>query len=93
MERNEVSLHEARIFLALERAGGGWLTNREIAEAAGVAGRTARAHSLRLVRLGILDLAEVFPAHRYRLSEKAAKRNTAYFQRLRQACEVFGIAT
>jgi DNA-binding IclR family transcriptional regulator len=91
MERNEVSLHEARIFTALERAGG-WLTNREIAQAAGVAGRTARAHSLRLVRLGILDLAEVFPAHRYRLSEKAAKRNAAYFQRLRQACEVFGIA-
>jgi hypothetical protein len=29
----------------------------------------------RRTRLGLVDLAEVFPAHRYRWSEKAAKRN------------------
>lgn len=50
MERNEISSHEARLFLALQDAGK-WLTSKEVAKAAGV--------------------AEVFPAHRYRLPEKA----------------------
>lgn len=90
MERNEVSIHEVRVYVAL-KAAGGWMTNAEIAEAAEVAPRTARAHSLKLVRLGVLDLAEVFPAHRYRLAEHARKRNAAYTQRLEAAREVFGL--
>lgn len=90
MERNEISLHETRVYLAL-RASGGWMTNSEVAAAAGVAGRTARAHTLRLVGLGVLDLAEVFPAHRYRLSEKAPRRNAAYVNRLEAAAAVFGL--
>lgn len=90
MERNEISVHEVRVYVAL-KAAGGWLTNTEIAEAAKVAARTARAHTLKLVRLGVLDLAEVFPAHRYRLAELAKKRNTAYVQRLESARAVFGL--
>jgi DNA-binding IclR family transcriptional regulator len=46
----------------------GWLTSQQVAEGAKVAARTARQHLLRLVQLGLLDQAEVFPAHRYRLS-------------------------
>jgi DNA-binding IclR family transcriptional regulator len=90
MERNEISLHEVRVYLAL-KAAGGWLTNAEVAAAAGVAGRTARLHTLRLARLGVIDQAEVFPAHRFRLSGKAAKRNPAYLQRLDAAVTVFGL--
>jgi hypothetical protein len=46
---------------------------------------------LKLVRLGIVDQAEVFPAHRYRLSTHAAKRNRGYADRITRAAEVLGI--
>lgn len=88
-ERNEVSLHEVRVFLALKGKPEEWLTNKEISAASGVNERTTRLHTLRLVRLGMLEQAEVFPAHRYRWSVKGAKRNVAYAQRLQTAAEVF----
>lgn len=91
MERNEVSLHEVRLYRAVMSANGQWLTSRALAEAAGIADRTARAHTQKLVNLGILDVAEVFPGHRFRLSEKAGKRNQAYIRRLDRAAEVFGL--
>ena len=90
MERNEVSLHEVKVYLVLKKEPA-WITSKDIAKKAGVADRTARAHALRLVQLGIIDQAEVFPAHRYRLSENASKRNIGYLQRLEKACEVFGL--
>ncbi len=91
MERNEVSIHEAKLFVALEKRGGKWATSKELAGEAQIAERTSRAHLLKMVRMNVLDLAEVFPAHRYRLADKAAKRNAAYVLRLRNAAEVFGL--
>ncbi len=91
MERNEVSSHEVRLYRAAKASGATWLTSQDLAQAAGVASRTARAHAAKLVKLGILDLAEVFPAHRYRFSDKADKRNQAYIHRLDKAAEVFGL--
>lgn len=90
MEGNEVSIHEVKIYLVL-KSRASWMTNREIAIAAKVAPRTARAHSLKLVNLGLLDLAEVFPAHRYKWSDKGSRRNAAYCLRLEKAREVFGL--
>ncbi len=89
MESNEISLHELKIYksMSLEQ----WLTSKEVAKSSGVADRTARHHLLRLVKLGVLDQAEVFPAHRYRLSKFADKRNASYKIRLDQAAEVFGV--
>jgi DNA-binding IclR family transcriptional regulator len=89
MEKNEISSHEVLVYREL--AKGEWITSKAIAEAAGVAPRTARAHALKLVRLGIVDQAEVFPAHRYRLSTHAAKRNRGYADRITRAAEVLGI--
>lgn len=91
MEKNEVSIHEARIFSVFLANPKEWLTSKEIAGKADVAQRTARAHCLKLVRLSILDQAEVFPAHRYQLAEKADKRNRGYFDRMKQAMEIFGL--
>jgi DNA-binding IclR family transcriptional regulator len=91
VERSEVSVHEVRAYLALKGAAG-WLTSLALAGAADIAPRTARAHVLKLVRLGLVDQAELFPGHRYRLSEMAGKRNAAYVQRLEQAAEVFGLS-
>ena len=92
MEHNEVSIHEVRIFVALRDSANRWLTNKEIAGNAKVAYRTTAQHTQRLVKLGLLDVAEVFPAHRYRLAQKAAKRNAAYVLKLERALEVFGIS-
>lgn len=90
MERNEVSRHEIAVLKALLEADT-WLTNAEIADRAQVAGRTARAHTLKLVKLNVIDQAEVFPAHRYRISAHAMKRNRGYFDRLHRAAEVLGV--
>lgn len=89
MERSEISRHEILVYQAL--AAGKWLSSREIVDATGVAPRTARAHALKLVRLGIADQAEVFPGHRYRVSEHAAARNRAYRDRLNRAAEALGM--
>jgi DNA-binding IclR family transcriptional regulator len=89
MERNELSQHQLRVFEYVKAAGGKWVTANDIALGAKVAPRTARAHALALVKLGIFDQAEVFPAHRYRLSAFAAKRNRAYMTRLAEAAQVF----
>lgn len=92
MERSQVSLHELKVYRLLLSEPDKWFTNHEIAEATGVAKRTARAHTLRFCTLGILDHLEVFPGTKYRFSKKANKRNQAYVQRLDQAMEAFGQA-
>jgi predicted ArsR family transcriptional regulator len=91
MESNEISIHEAKLFLALKKTGEQWTTSKELAKQAGVADRTARAHLVKLVKLNLADVAEVFPAHRYRYAEKASKRNAGYVNRLERAAEVFGL--
>ena len=91
MEKSEVSRHEVTVYRALAEHVGAWMTSAEIASASEVAPRTARAHALKLVKLGLLDQAEVFPAHRYRLSDYASKRNRGYADRIARAADVFGI--
>lgn len=86
MEQSEVSEHEVRVYRAL--CGERWLTTAEVSEVAKVAPRTARHHCKRLHDLGLVDMAEVFPGHRYRASAHAKKRNAAYVRRLERASEV-----
>ena len=59
-ERNEISLHEVRVFLALKGNPEEWLTNKEISAASGVNESTTRLHTLRLVRLGMLSRLKFF---------------------------------
>lgn len=91
MERAEISLHEAKLFLHVKNHTSSWKTNRDLAKAIDGNERTLRATTARFVKLGILDQAEVFPAHRFRFSDKADKRNKSYLQRLEFAVEVFGL--
>jgi hypothetical protein len=92
VERNEISRHEVEVFRVITANSKQWKTNVEIAsECKDVADRTVRAVTLKLVKLGVIDQAEVFPAHKFRLAEKAAKRNGGYVDRLRKAAEVFGV--
>ena len=91
MESNEISLHQVRVFQFLSGSNG-WCTAIDVAAGSNVAKRTARAHLLKFVKAGVVDQAELFPGHRYRLSPLAEKRNKSLIQRLRQAAEVFGRA-
>ena len=88
MEPTKFSVHLWRVFDAA-RSSGQWLTSRDIAIRSGVAGRTARAHASRLAGLGLFEVAEVFPAYRYRISKLADKRSKAMLQRLEAAGQVF----
>lgn len=88
MEQSEVSFNQVKIYYHLKTTGA-WMTNREIATTLKISLRNASLHTQTLVKLGILDQAEVFPGHRYRYSAQDKKRNLAYVQRLEQATEIF----
>jgi len=92
-ETNEISIHEARFYIeaTAKTVAGQWLSSKELAERAQIAPRTARAFSRKFVSLGLFDVAEVYPGHRYRFAEKADKRNAAYTNRLQHAAGVFGL--
>lgn len=91
MERAEISLHEVRVYRVLKEHSKAWLTNNDLSKMANMNARTTRSHTLRFVKLGIIDQAELFPAHRYRLSTKADKRNKSYLQRIEEANAIFGV--
>lgn len=91
MESNEISIHEARAYRFLADNPAKWFTHKEISAGAKIADRTSRAYTLKWQKLGIVEVAEVYPGHRYRMAGKAGKRNAGYIQRLEQVCEVFGL--
>ena len=88
MEKNEVSLHMLKVYLYAESRKD-WFTAKDCAKTCSLSDRTGRAHCKRLTDLGVFDLAEVFPAHRYKLSDLADKRNKAMVLRLEHARTVF----
>lgn len=88
MEKAEISIHQIKIYRCLAESHQ-WMTNKELAQKTGVSLRNVGYHTKRFVDLGICDQAEVYPGHRYRLSDKADKRNASYMLRLKQADEVF----
>jgi hypothetical protein len=89
--RHEISRHEIAIYQAFAGRPGKWLSSAEVARAAKVAPRTARAHVVRLTGLGVLDEAdEVWPGRRYRLAADAGDGPRSYADRLRRAAEVLG---
>lgn len=91
MEKAEISIHLARVYQTLARSPDDWMSARDVCSASGVAIRTSRAHCLALVRAGIVDQMDVFPAHLYRISSLGDKRNKTFLQRLQMACEAFRI--
>lgn len=92
-ERSEISEHEVKIFVLLKEQPEKWFTHNEIATETKMSERTVRAHTARFVKLGLLDLAELFPRHRYRYSAKGIRRNKAYSLRLENAASIFGANT
>jgi hypothetical protein len=90
METAEISRHQVAMYLFVKGAKG-WVTSRDIEEGAGVCGSSARHFAKKLVDMGIFDVAEVFPGHRYRLSSLASKRNKSMVVRFETAASVFGM--
>ncbi len=87
-----VSVQEARVFLVLHQNAGKWLSSHEIAaQAPGVAERTIRAYTAKYARLGIVEVARVFPGQRFRLKDPPAESASDYVLKLRQAVDVFGL--
>jgi DNA-binding transcriptional ArsR family regulator len=87
-EKGEISIHLCKVWMCLKQ-NPKWMTTREIGEKVeGVAIRTISMHLLYLVKSGLVDQIEVFPGHRYKMSEMPSKRNTNYNDRIEKACEV-----
>lgn len=89
METQEISVHQANVYKAVRDSNGKWLTAVEIANISGVATRTARAHALKFVKLGVFDQAELHPGHRYKMATKADKRNRGIVERMENALKIF----
>lgn len=88
-ERAEISWHEVKIFAALSEKK--WMTVYDVSKKSGIPRKTCQNHMLRFCHLNLVDLAEVFPRHHYRLSKLIAKRNLSYLTRLKHAAEVLGV--
>jgi hypothetical protein len=92
MEDGAISLHEVLVYRALCQSRGRWLSDRQLAQQIeGVTGRSIRASCLKLVMYGLVDQPNVFPAHRYRLSAEASRRDHPHVRRLEQAATAFGL--
>jgi len=84
-----ISPHETAIYSAC-LANRRWLTNKEIATLSGVAYRTARHHTSRLVKAGVLEQARLFPGFRFRLSAEPTQVGQDHINRLVAAAAIFG---
>jgi hypothetical protein len=88
---DRISAHEVRLLLVFRRQPDRWLANGEVAEVAEISPRTARLHTSRLVKLGVLEVGHVHPASKFRLVKKLGEGGRAYLERWEKAREVFGL--
>jgi prophage antirepressor-like protein len=79
--RSEVSEHLIRVW-TLMRDNDEWLTNRQIAHRAAMVNRTARAHTARLFKLGLLERFPTFPGHVYKLAPDARDKSPEVYDQL-----------
>jgi prophage antirepressor-like protein len=86
-EHAEVSTHLLAIWKVMREAEEP-LANREIAQRAGVALRTARAHTLYLRHLGLLDQYDIYPRHLFRLASRAQTRHATYWDYLEMLAQI-----
>ena len=93
MDRHGISIQEVRFYQALVASGKSWRTSRELAIKANIAHRTARLFTKRFADLGLVEIADVFPGHRYRLATKAEKTSAAYLTRIQHAESVFSTSS
>lgn len=88
--KDQISAHEIRVYEAA-KASGGWLTARELAVAADVADRTARAHAAAFAEKGVLEVAKVFGGYRYRIVHKTTGTAQQFVAELESAKHIIGL--
>lgn len=86
VNRYKISQHEVNCYLALKSNCNRWLTNNELAEIANVSQRTARKYSRIFADIGVADVMELFPAHKFRISYEG---NSLMIRELELAALVF----
>lgn len=92
MDKVEISIHEARIYLAVKSNKSKWLTNIEIGKLVpDISGSTIRHTTYCLFKKSLIERQEVFPSFRYRWSDRREQRDHSYELRLESACEAFGL--
>lgn len=86
----EITEHLARVAIDLRKRGD-WATAIEVAATSGVAGRTTRHHLTRLVKVGVVELVEAFPGHRYRWSTAPSEKCEAFVVKLDAVIGALGL--
>lgn len=86
-ESSEISEKELRTFKAISTKT--WVSNKDIALITKLSRRQVNDYMLKFMKIGLIDQAEVWPEHLYRLSRFAAKRAPGYLERLRFTERVF----
>jgi hypothetical protein len=84
-----VSAHEVRLVAALQERPEEWRGNDDLAAAAAISSRTARAHLPRLIALGVAEGLRLHPARKYRLVAKPGPTAARYLDRVRKAAGAF----
>ena len=90
VEGGDISAQQVRVidFMLKEKR---WYSVREIASGAQVSERTGQNLARKFVRLGIFEQADLHPAPRYRLSEGAANKSGAFFDKIAAARRAFNL--
>jgi DNA-binding IclR family transcriptional regulator len=89
MATDLISPHEVRLLLVFRQRADEWLTNNVLAQEARVSPRTARAHTDRLVRLGVLEEQQLYPGPVFRLADQPGEEAREYLDRVEKAREIF----
>lgn len=87
---DQISLHEATVYLLLVNNRDRWFTSKELAAEANVSGRSARLFAAKLAEMGIADRLETYPGYRYRIAAGSQRRHAEYIQRLTEVAQVLG---
>lgn len=92
MGSKKISRHEVEVFHLLRLDREKWYSVQDLAAALkekNIADRTVRLHVSRFAQAGLLEIAEIFPAKRYRLSEKGG--DAGFRSKLEQTAAILGL--
>lgn len=91
--RTEISVHRAKVFLALKSTAGRWVTNPEVYSLLpDVSPCVIREETLNLFKRGILERIKGHPFYYYRWSTRREGRDHDFEIKMAAACEAFGLA-
>lgn len=92
MTGKEISVHHAKVYLAVKATQGRWVTNPDLYTLVpDVAHTTIRLITLDLYKRGLLERLEAHPLFRYRWSTRKEGRDHEFEVRMESVCGAFGL--